>query len=253
MKRREFIAVLGGAAATRPLKAKAQQPESPVIGFLSSISEEPYILAAFRRGLAEQGFLEGRNVKIEYRYAHGDYDRLPALATELVSIPVAVIVALPSSPAALAAKSATREIPIAFSVGGDVVELGLVASYNSPAGNVTGVSVVATSLTPKRLELLHGLLPKIGTCRAIGESDEQTDERRGEACRGSGTNPWPEAHCGPGWFRWRNQCGLRINGSAGSGRPCGDARSISYRPARSDRGVGATSQAPFDLYHPAIP
>jgi len=131
-----------------------------VIGFLSSISEEPYIVAAFRRGLAEQGFLEGRNVKIEYRYAHGDYDRLPALATELVSMPVAVIVALPSSPAALAAKSATRKIPIAFSVGGDVVELGLVASYNSPGGNVTGVSVVATSLTPKRLELLHELLPK---------------------------------------------------------------------------------------------
>ena len=132
MRRREVIAVLAGAAATRPLKARAQQPESPVIGFLSSISEEPYIVVAFRRGLAEQGFLEGRNVKIEYRYAHGDYDRLPALATELVSMPVAVIVALPSSPAALAAKSATRKIPIAFSVGGDVVELGLVASYNSP-------------------------------------------------------------------------------------------------------------------------
>src|SRR5215203_2713410 len=132
VRRREVIAVLAGAAATRPLKARAQQPESPVIGFLSSISEEPYIVAAFRRGLAEQGFLEGRHVKIEYRYAHGDYDRLPALATELVSMPVAVIVALPSSPAALAAKSATRKIPIAFSVGGDVVELGLVASYNSP-------------------------------------------------------------------------------------------------------------------------
>src|SRR4051794_21063266 len=126
MRRRAFIAALASATAASPLKARAQQqPATPVIGFLSSISEEPYILAAFRRGLSEQGYIEGRNVRIEYRYAHGHYDRLPALATELVSVPVAVIVALPSSPAALAAKAATQKIPIAFSAGWDVVELGL--------------------------------------------------------------------------------------------------------------------------------
>src|SRR3954467_1829557 len=110
MRRRSFVAALASVAAAMPRKGRAQQPDSPVIRFLSSISEEPYILAAFRRGLSEQGFLEGRNVRIEYRYAHGNYDRLAALATELVSIPVAVIVALPSSPAALAAKAATRNI-----------------------------------------------------------------------------------------------------------------------------------------------
>src|SRR5215207_10019091 len=111
MRRRELIAALAGTAVASPLKARAQHPATPVIGFLSSVSEEPYILAAFRRGLSEQGYVEGRNVRIEYRYAHGDYDRLPALATELVSVPVAVIVALPSSPAALAAKAATQKIP----------------------------------------------------------------------------------------------------------------------------------------------
>jgi putative ABC transport system substrate-binding protein len=159
MRRREFITLLGGAAAW-PIVARAQQPAMPVIGFLSSVSEEPYIIAAIRRGLSEQGYVEGRNLRIEYRYAHGQYDRLPALASELVSLPVAVIVALPSSPAALAAKAATAKIPITFALGADAVQLGLVASYNLPGGNVTGVSVIATSLTPKRLGLLDELLPK---------------------------------------------------------------------------------------------
>jgi len=159
MKRRNFITLLSVVTAW-PLAARAQQAVMPVVGFLSSISEETFILAAFRRGLSEQGYVEGRNVRIEYRYAHGHYDRLPALATELVSVPVAVIVTLPSSPAALAAKAATPKIPIIFSLGADAVELGLVASYNLPGGNVTGVSVIPMSLTPKRLELLDGLLPK---------------------------------------------------------------------------------------------
>lgn len=159
MRRREFITLLG-SGATWPLAARAQQPAVPVIGFLSSISAEAYILAAFRRGLSEQGYVEGRNVTIEYRYAEGQYDRLPALATELVSRPVNVIVAVPSSPAALAAKAATPRIPIVFFLGADVVELGLVASYNKPGGNATGVSIIVSSLTPKRLELLDQLLVK---------------------------------------------------------------------------------------------
>jgi putative ABC transport system substrate-binding protein len=175
MRRRELILALGGAAAW-PLAARAAlaseasgrrgdsnvrapQPATPVVGFLSSISEEKYILAAFRRGLFQEGYVEGRNVRIEYRYADGQYDRLPALARELASLPVNVIAAVGSSPAALAAKAATPKIPIAFFLGADAVGLGLVASYNSPGGNITGVSIIPTSLTPKRLELLDGLLP----------------------------------------------------------------------------------------------
>jgi putative ABC transport system substrate-binding protein len=160
MKRRDFILALGGAAAVWPLAARPQQLAMPVLGFLSSVAEEAYILAAVRRGLSEQGFVEGRNLKIEYRYARGQYDRLPALAAELVSLPIAAIVALPSSPAALAAKAATAKIPIIFALGVDPVALGLVASYNLPGGNVTGVSTIPTSLAPKRLGLLDQLLPK---------------------------------------------------------------------------------------------
>jgi ABC-type uncharacterized transport system substrate-binding protein len=160
MKRREFISLLGGAAAAWPLVARAQQPAMPVIGLLSSISADGHPLAAFHRGLAEQGYVENRNVAIEYRFAEGRYDRLPALASELVSRPVDVIAAVGSSPAALAAKSATQKIPIVFFLGADVVELGLAASYNKPGGNATGVSVIAVSLTPKRLELLDKLLAK---------------------------------------------------------------------------------------------
>jgi putative tryptophan/tyrosine transport system substrate-binding protein len=154
------MTLLGGAAVAWPIAARAQQVPMPVIGFLSSVSDEAYIVAAVRRGLSEQGFVEGRNLRIEYRYARGQYDRLPALAAELVSLPVAAIVALPSSPAALAAKAATAKIPIIFALGLDPVELGLVASYNLPGGNVTGVSVIPTSLAPKRLGLIDQLLPK---------------------------------------------------------------------------------------------
>jgi putative tryptophan/tyrosine transport system substrate-binding protein len=131
-----------------------------VIGLLSSISADAHPIAAFHRGLAEQGYVENRNVAIEYRFAEGQYDRLPVLASELVSRPVDVIAAVGSSPAALAAKSATQRIPIVFFLGADVVELGLAASYNKPGGNATGVSMIVTSLTPKRLELLDKLLAK---------------------------------------------------------------------------------------------
>ena len=159
MRRREFITLLGGAAAW-PLAAYGQQAQLPVIGYLSSISAEPNLLAGFRRGLSEQGYVEGRNVSIEYRYAEGRYDQLPALARELVSRRVNVIAAVGSSPSALAAKSVTTSVPIVFYLGADAVQLGLVASYNRPGGNVTGVSGIDLSLTPKRLELLDGLTEK---------------------------------------------------------------------------------------------
>jgi putative tryptophan/tyrosine transport system substrate-binding protein len=160
MTRREFITLLGGAAASWPLAARAQQPKRPVIGYLSSISSEPEVLAGFRQGLADLGFIEGQNITVIYRYAAGQYERLPALVAELIAEQVGVIVTEPSSPAALAAKRATSTIPIVFYVGADPIGLGLISSYNRPGANVTGINVAPESLTAKRFEWLNDLVPK---------------------------------------------------------------------------------------------
>jgi putative tryptophan/tyrosine transport system substrate-binding protein len=178
MRRRELLALLGGAAIGWPLAARAQQKAMPVIGYLGTTSPAPASpsLAAFRQGLSETGYVEGQNLAIEYRWAEGSYDRLPALAADLVGRKVDVIFAA-SGPAVLAAKNATSTIPIVFFTGGDPVADGLVTSLARPGANLTGVSVLATELTAKRLELLSELVPRAGVIALLVNPNNASAER----------------------------------------------------------------------------
>ena len=175
--RRELLAALGGAAAAWPLAARAQRPAIPVIGFLNGTSPEGYglFLLAFRQGLSETGYIEDRNVAIEYRWAEGHYERLPALAADLVRRRVAVIAAT-STPANVIAMKATTTIPIVFTTSSDPVELGLVASLNRPGGNVTGAVTLNVEVVSKRLELLHTMVPTASMIVVLANSTNPNAE-----------------------------------------------------------------------------
>jgi len=185
VRRREFITLLGGAAAAWPVAARAQQQGLPVVGLLNPESPEAFKdrLAAFRKGLSEAGYLEGQNVVIEYRSADGQLDRLPALAGDLVRRKVAIIAAFANN-AAAAAKAATTTIPIVFAVGGDPVSMGLVDSLNRPGGNVTGVSFLATDVVAKQVEVLRALAPNatlIGALFNAANQNAAADTREAQA------------------------------------------------------------------------
>ena len=163
MRRREFIGLVGGATAAWPLAAQAQQPAMPVIGFMSgrSPADSAHLVSAFRQGVAETGLVEGQTVTIEYRWALGDYDRLAALAADLVSRKITVLVAVGGDVSALAAKNATATIPVVFGMGSDPVKVGLVASFNRPGGNATGFTLWTNAMESKRLGLLRDILPAV--------------------------------------------------------------------------------------------
>jgi putative ABC transport system substrate-binding protein len=162
MNRRAFMTLLGGATAAWPLAARAQQPAMPVIGYFSTgslASDEPTFLPAFRQGMAQTGYVEGRNVAIEYAWGEFKYDRLPTIAASLVRREVAAIAAIGGTPTALAAKAATSTIPIVIYSGLDLVQSGLIASFNRPGGNITGIAALQADLIKKRVEVLHEMAP----------------------------------------------------------------------------------------------
>jgi putative ABC transport system substrate-binding protein len=176
MIRREFITLLGGAAVAWPFGVRAQQPAMPTIGFLSGASawEYAYVVEAFRQGLKEIGYVERNNVAVEYRWAEGHYERLPALVADLLSRHISVIAA--NAPAAVAAKAATTSIPIVFVTAADPVKIGLVESLNRPGGNLTGVSLLSVELAAKKLQMLHELVPSAKTVALLVNSSNRNAE-----------------------------------------------------------------------------
>jgi len=185
MRRRHFLGLISGAAVALPLAARAQQAAMPAIGYLSSRSpgESADLVAAFNKGLGEAGYVDGQNVAVDYRWGEGQYDRLPAMAADLVRRGVAVMVTTGGEPAALAAKAATSTIPIVFTVGGDPVKAGLVESFSRPGGNATGISVLTTTPESKRLGLLHELVPGAKVVGALINPNYQVAEAQAQELR----------------------------------------------------------------------
>jgi ABC-type uncharacterized transport system substrate-binding protein len=208
MRRREFITLLGGAVAAWPLAARAQQPTVRTIGWLSPRSSDAENnaagfrgmsdLAAFRRGLSETGYVEGKNLTVDYRWAEGQYDRLPALAADLVRRQVAVIVTAGGPEPARAAQAATPTIPIVFQSGSDPVQDGLVKSFNRPGGNATGVHVFTTSLGPKRLEVLRELVPKASVIAFLVNPSSQIRGMQVKQVEDAARAIGAEHHCSTG-------------------------------------------------------
>jgi putative ABC transport system substrate-binding protein len=192
--RREFISALGGVSIAWPLAAGAQQPTMPVVGFIHTLSFEriPHLLASFHQGLKETGFVEGQNVVVEYRWAQGQYDRLPELAADLVRRKVAVIAAAGSEPSPQIAKAATQTIPIVFTASGDPVKEGLVASLNRPGGNATGITVFGPAAVTKRLQLLHELVPQAATIAFLMNPNNPIGDIEMSAAREAATSLGPQ-------------------------------------------------------------
>ena len=232
VNRRTFVGNVVVGLLAVPLAARAQQKAMPVIGFLSSGSRDTSspLLAAFRQGLSETGYVEGQNVAIEYRWAEGHYDRLPALAAELVGRKVDVIVSASGSPTALAAKSATSTIPIVFRSGADAVELGLVASLARPGGNLTGVSLLVDELTPKRLELLSELVPQARVIALLVNPNNTNCRAQHQRRAGGGARQGGAAHYPQGRQRQRDRHRFR------------DPRCTARRRAHRQRGSVLSSR-----------
>ena len=251
MRRREFITLLGGAAAAWPFAARAQQAAMPVIGFLHTTSPDTnvYRLRAFRQGLKDTGYVEGENVAIEYRWADGQFDRLPGLATDLVRRNVAVIAATGGTPAALAAKAATTTIPIVFGVFEDPVRLGLVASLARPAGNATGINFFNIELAAKRLELLHELVP--GAARVVvlvNPADATNAESQLKAVEAAAHSLGLKLQVLNATTSHEDRCGLRTVRARATGCAFRRLRRLLPQSARTIGSPGNTARASRDIF-----